>query len=65
MSLNGKVAIVTGANRGIGKAMPTGLAMDGAQVLVAVRSEELCPMLPRVRFGGRFIPQPRPSTLRL
>ena len=44
MSLNGKVAIVTGASRGIGKAMPMGLAMDGAQVLVAARSEELCPM---------------------
>ena len=56
MSLNGKVAIVTGASRGIGKAMPMGLAMDGAQVLVAARSEELCPMLPGVRFGGRFIP---------
>ena len=65
MSLNGKVAIVTGASRGTGKAMPMGLAMDGAQVLVAARSEELCPMLPGVRFSGRFIPQPRQSKLRL
>ena len=40
MSLEGKVAIVTGASRGIGKAMAMGLAAEGAQVVVAARSEE-------------------------
>ena len=46
MSLEGKVAIVTGASRGIGKAMAMGLAAEGAQVVVAARSEESRPMLP-------------------
>ncbi len=46
MSLAGKVAIVTGASRGIGKAMALGLAAEGAHVVVAARSEESRPMLP-------------------
>ena len=46
MSLEGKIAIVTGASRGIGKAMAMGLASEGAQVVVAARSEESRPMLP-------------------
>ena len=46
MSLAGKVAIVTGASRGIGKAMAMGLAAEGAHVVVAARSEEARPMLP-------------------
>ena len=39
MSLDGKVAIVTGASRGIGKAIALGLARAGARVVVAARSE--------------------------
>ena len=39
MSLEGKVAIVTGSSRGIGKAMALGLADAGAAVVVAARSE--------------------------
>ena len=39
MSLRGKVAIVTGASRGIGKAIALGLAREGASVVVAARSE--------------------------
>ena len=39
MSLAGKVAIVTGSSRGIGKAMALGLAREGANVVVAARSE--------------------------
>ncbi len=39
MSLKGKVAIVTGSSRGIGKAMALGLAAAGAAVVVAARSE--------------------------
>jgi citronellol/citronellal dehydrogenase len=39
MSLSGKVAIVTGSSRGIGKAIALGLAREGASVVVAARSE--------------------------
>lgn len=39
MSLANKVAIVTGASRGIGKATALGLARAGASVVVAARSE--------------------------
>jgi len=39
MPLSGKVAIVTGASRGIGKAIALGLAREGASVVVAARSE--------------------------
>jgi citronellol/citronellal dehydrogenase len=38
-ALRGKIAIVTGASRGIGKAIAVGLAREGAQVVVAARSE--------------------------
>ncbi len=37
--LSGKVAIVTGSSRGIGKAMAIGLAQAGSKVVVAARSE--------------------------
>ena len=39
MDLENKVAIVTGASRGIGKAIALGLAAAGAAVVVAARSE--------------------------
>ena len=44
--LAGKVAIVTGASRGIGKAVALGLAEAGASVVVAARSETVRPDLP-------------------
>lgn len=40
--LEGKVAIVTGSSKGIGKAMAKGLAEKGAQVVVSSRSQEAC-----------------------
>ena len=40
MSLADKVAIVTGASRGIGKAISLGLAGAGAKVVVAARTEK-------------------------
>lgn len=39
MKLTGKVAIVTGASRGIGKAIALGCAREGASVVVAARTE--------------------------
>lgn len=40
-SLEGKVAIVTGSSKGIGKAIAQGLAEQGAQVVVSSRNREV------------------------
>ena len=39
--LDGKVAIVTGGNRGIGKGIAKGFASEGASLTIAARDEEL------------------------
>jgi NAD(P)-dependent dehydrogenase (short-subunit alcohol dehydrogenase family) len=39
MKLSGKVAIVTGASRGIGKDIALGFAKEGADIVIASRSD--------------------------
>jgi 2-deoxy-D-gluconate 3-dehydrogenase len=52
-SLEGKVAIVTGGNRGLGGAMAYGLAQTGADVAIVQRSPEETEVASRIRDLGR------------
>lgn len=40
--LTGKVALLTGASRGMGKALAEGLALAGAKVVISSRKEDIC-----------------------
>lgn len=57
--LTGKVAVVTGSTKGIGRAMVEGLAAAGATVVVSSRKQDLCDAVAREvqeRTGSRALP---------
>ena len=60
-SLNGRVAVITGANRGIGAAIAESLAEEGCRLALAARNEErLNQVAERLRrqFGGEVLTLP-------
>jgi citronellol/citronellal dehydrogenase len=65
MSLSGKVLFITGASRGIGKAIALRAARDGARIVVAAKTTEPHPKLPGTIYsvaeeiehaGGQALP---------
>ena len=63
-ALEGKTAIVTGAGRGIGRAIARGLAAEGAMVVLAARSRaDLATVAAEIReAGGRALAVPTDVT---
>ena len=57
--LAGKVAVITGGSRGIGRAIAEGLARAGADVVIASRKLEACEIAAaelEAATGGRALP---------
>ena len=52
MSFNNKTVFITGASRGIGKAMALKLAADGANIVIAAKSAEENPKLGGTIFSA-------------
>lgn len=55
MSFKNKTVFITGASRGIGKAIALKLAADGANIVIAAKSAEENPKL----GGTIFLQQPK------
>jgi 3-oxoacyl-[acyl-carrier protein] reductase len=51
--LTGKIALVTGASRGIGRAIAARLAEQGATVLAAARADHAVPVADEIKSRGR------------
>jgi NAD(P)-dependent dehydrogenase (short-subunit alcohol dehydrogenase family) len=58
IDLNGKIALVTGGSRGLGKSIALGLAQAGADIIVSSRRQEACAEVAREieALGRRAIP---------
>lgn len=58
-SLSGKVALITGGSRGIGRMMAAGLLQAGASVYISARKQEVCERTARELSAlGRCVPLP-------